>query len=76
MKILKYSLVLSTFLLVIACGPAAEDRVKSDARNKIIQDSMTATIKARMAEPLQIINEPAAPQPVAQPTAVATPTVK
>jgi len=57
---------LSLITLTFAnCGPAAEDRVQSDARNKIIQDSMINTIKARIAQPMQIMNETPQVQPVA-----------
>lgn len=74
MKIVNSLLVAFIVNILISCGPAAEDRKLSDERNKIIQDSLTNSIKSRMAEPLQIINEPV--QPAVQPTAVATPTVK
>jgi len=68
---MKYQLIIILSLVTIVftnCGPAAEDRVQSDARNKIIQDSMINTIKARIAQPLEIINQ----QPQVQPAVVDT----
>jgi hypothetical protein len=68
---MKNSIAFILILVTIAfsnCGPAAEDRAKSDARNKIIQDSMISTIKARIDQPLQIINQ----QPQVQPVTVDT----
>ena len=68
---MKNSVTFILILITIAfsnCGPAAEDRATSDARNKIIQDSMINTIKARMDQPMQIINQ----TPQVQPAAVDT----
>ena len=63
---MKNTLISALSLIIITftnCGPAAEDRVQSDARNKIIQDSMTNAIQSRINQPMQIMNE----QPLAQP---------
>ncbi len=63
---MKNTLIFALSLITIAftnCGPAAEDRVQSDARNKIIQDSMTNAIQSRINQPMQIMNE----QPLVQP---------
>ncbi len=65
--ILIFTLIIITIVFT-NCGRAAEDRVQSDARNKIIQDSMINTIKARIAQPLEIINQ----QPQVQPVVVDT----
>jgi hypothetical protein len=65
MKIISSLLTLSFFGLFISCGPAAEDRVQSDARNKVIQDSMVNYLKTKIDEPLKIINNgQAALQPI------------
>lgn len=37
-------------LLLIACGPAAEDRDAMQGRAKIIADSIANSIKSKMAE--------------------------
>ncbi|MDX2172676.1 MAG: hypothetical protein SFY56_06105 [Bacteroidota bacterium] len=69
---MKKSIAIILILITIVfsnCGPAAEDRVKSDARNKIIQDSMVNTIKSRIDQPLQIINQTPQVQPPAVDTA-------
>ena len=62
---------------LFSCGKAAEDRTASDARNKIIQDSMVNSIKGRMQEPFVVIygtpNPPQQLQPVSS-TAAAAPT--
>jgi hypothetical protein len=68
MKMLFSSLVLVVDFSLCSCGKAAEDRSASDARNKIIQDSMVNTIKNRMQEPFVVIygtpNPPQQLQPV------------
>ncbi|MCA0430902.1 MAG: hypothetical protein LCH32_10425 [Bacteroidetes bacterium] len=68
MKSVFYAFVLSVIFIVLSCGKAAEDRTASDARNKIIQDSMVNTIKGRMQEPFMVIygqpNPPQQLQPV------------
>ncbi len=66
-NILIFTLTLIS-IIFFNCGPAAEDRVTSDARNKIIQDSMTNSIQSRIDQPMQIMNE----QPQFQPAAVDT----
>jgi outer membrane biogenesis lipoprotein LolB len=48
---MKNFFLLTTVVLVLsACGPAAEDRAKSEARNKILQDSMQNVIKSQINE--------------------------
>ncbi|MBS1652639.1 MAG: hypothetical protein JSU07_11585 [Bacteroidetes bacterium] len=71
-----FFITLTTALALASCGPAAEDKAASDARNKIIQDSLTAVIKAHMAEPLTIINSPVQTAPMQEQTAPTTSTVK
>jgi hypothetical protein len=69
---MKHTINFKLVLIVVAfskCGPAAEDRVQSDARNKIIQDSMINSIKSRIDQPLQIINQTPQVQPVIADTA-------
>lgn len=61
--------LLISLAYLTSCGPAAEDRKVSDARNKIIQDSMVNSIKTRMEQPLQIMNQqPSQPQPLSKDT--------
>lgn len=71
-----FGLIISTITLsLFSCGKAAEDRTASDARNKIIQDSMVNTIKGRMQEPFVVIygqpNPPQQLQPVSTSTSAA-----
>jgi len=59
-----------SFLIIsvlIACGPAAEDRQKMHERAKVFQDSIANFIKSAMAEaeapgPMMVVPPPAAAQ--------------
>ena len=69
---MKHTLIFALSLIILTftnCGPAAEDRVASDARNKIIQDSMTNSIQSRIDQPMQIMNEAPLVQPTVKDTA-------
>jgi hypothetical protein len=72
-KIFFFSLLIISVL--IACGPAAEDRQKMHERAKIFQDSIANFIRSAMAEaeapgPMIMVPQPtAAQQPTAAPQA-------
>lgn len=59
-----------SFILLTACGPAAEDRRAMHERAKVFQDSIANVIRATIAEaegPVQTA-APVAPAPAAAPT--------
>ena len=63
---------LSLVLIVVSCGPAAEDRQAMHARAKVFQDSIANVIRTTMAEAETPANVVTAPAPTA--TSAATPT--
>lgn len=75
MRVLFGLVIAVVAISLFSCGKAAEDRSASDARNKIIQDSMVNSIKGRMQEPFVVIygtpNPPQQLQPVNNNTAAA-----
>lgn len=63
---------LSLVLLVVSCGPAAEDRQAMHARAKVFQDSIANVIRTTMAEAETPANVVTTPAPTA--SSAATPT--
>ena len=70
---MKNTLILSAFALLafLACGPAAEDRVKMDENARIMSDTIKANIEQTIDKVMQEVNQPSGVVFIS-PTAAAT----
>ncbi len=68
-----FSLVFFVSIIVISCGPAAEDRVQMDRLAKRMSDSLALLVDSGINDPLKYINFQQAPaQPAPADTAAAS----